>query len=59
MQSIGARDEQVIIAIEANKLDAVKNLEESCPDDLPVEVRVFPVKYPQGAEKMLIQSLLA
>jgi len=28
------------------------------PDDLPVTVEVLPVKYPQGAEKMLITALL-
>ncbi len=28
------------------------------PDDLPVSVEVLPVKYPQGAEKMLITALL-
>lgn len=50
--------EKVIIAIEANKQDAAQKLEESCPDDLPVEVRVSPVKYPQGAEKMIFSALL-
>jgi electron transport complex protein RnfC len=49
---------EVIIAIEANKLDAAKILEETCPGDLPVTVRVSPVKYPQGAEKMVIRALL-
>ena len=47
-----------IIAIEANKSDAAKKLQEECPADLPVSIRVCPVKYPQGAEKMVIQSLL-
>ena len=28
------------------------------PDDLPVAVQVSPVKYPQGAEKMVIKALL-
>jgi electron transport complex protein RnfC len=49
---------EVIIAIEANKPDAAAKLRDCCPDDLPVSIRVSPVKYPQGAEKMVIRSLL-
>ncbi len=56
MRATGAKE--TIIAVEANKQDAAKKLKESCPDDLPVSVRVCPVKYPQGAEKMVIKSLL-
>lgn len=47
-----------MIAIEANKPDAARKLADECPEDLPVEVRVCPVKYPQGAEKMVIRALL-
>jgi electron transport complex protein RnfC len=50
--------EKVIISIEANKQNAAQKLEECCPDDLPVEIRVSPVKYPQGAEKMIFSALL-
>ncbi|MFQ5584757.1 MAG: RnfABCDGE type electron transport complex subunit C, partial [Calditrichia bacterium] len=46
--------EKVIIGIEANKLDAAEHLASSIPADLPVSVEVLKVKYPQGAEKMLI-----
>ena len=56
MKATGARES--IIAIEANKPDAARKLTEECPDDLPVSVRVCPVKYPQGAEKLVIRSLL-
>jgi electron transport complex protein RnfC len=49
---------EVIIAIEGNKPDAARKLADECPDDLPVTVRVCPVKYPQGAEKMVIRALL-
>jgi electron transport complex protein RnfC len=49
---------RAIIAIEANKLDAADKLRQACPEDLPVEVRVSPVKYPQGAEKMVIAAIL-
>jgi electron transport complex protein RnfC len=50
--------ERAIIAIEANKLDAAQSLRERLPDDLPATVEVLPVKYPQGAEKMLVTALL-
>lgn len=49
---------QVIIAVEANKQEAARKLEQECPEDLPVSVRVCPVKYPQGAEKLVIKALL-
>lgn len=49
---------RAIIGIEANKQDAAYFLESQLPDDIPVEVKVVPVKYPQGAEKMLITSVL-
>ncbi len=49
---------KVIIGIEANKQDAADFLISKKPEDLQVEIKVVPVKYPQGAEKMLITSLL-
>jgi len=49
---------EVIIAVEANKRDAERKLTKDCPPDLPLSVRVCPVKYPQGAEKLVIKSLL-
>ncbi len=50
--------ERCIIGIEANKTDAAESLREAMPDDLPCTVYVMEVKYPQGAEKMLIKSAL-
>lgn len=50
--------EHAIIAIEANKLDAADALANNLPPDLAAEVKVLPVKYPQGAEKMLVTALL-
>jgi electron transport complex protein RnfC len=47
-----------IVAVEANKPDAARALREAQPADLPAAVSVLPVKYPQGAEKMLISALL-
>ncbi|MEP4534271.1 MAG: electron transport complex subunit RsxC [Cyclobacteriaceae bacterium] len=49
---------RAIIGIEANKADAAAHLEKMKPEGWPIEVRVVPVKYPQGSEKMLITSIL-
>jgi len=47
-----------IIGIESNKLDAAAELRNTILSDLPCTVEVVKVKYPQGAEKMLITALL-
>ena len=52
------RYERAIIGVEANKPDAAAHLREGLSADLPAEVEVLRVKYPQGAEKMLITALL-
>lgn len=52
------RAQRCIIGIEANKQDAADHLRASVPADMQVDIMVIPVKYPQGAEKMLITSLL-
>ena len=49
---------EVIIGIEGNKEDAADHLRKLKPADLPVTVKVVPVKYPQGSEKMLITATL-
>ncbi len=53
------RAEKLAIAIEANKPDAVHTLREAAAKR-GVEVEVIPlqVKYPQGAEKMMITAIL-
>jgi electron transport complex protein RnfC len=56
LAAVGADD--VRIAIEANKRDAAEHLAKLLPDDLPARIDVLPVKYPQGAEKMLVSALL-
>jgi len=50
--------ERAIVGVEANKRDAAEHLRAGLPADLPVSVEVLQVKYPQGAEKMLITALL-
>lgn len=49
---------RAIIGIEANKADAANHLKNMKPEGWPIEIRVVPVKYPQGSEKMLITSVL-
>jgi electron transport complex protein RnfC len=50
--------ERAIIGIEDNKPDAIAAMRKAAPDDLDISVRALPVKYPQGAEKMLIKALI-
>lgn len=50
--------QQAIIAIESNKQDAASHLAACLPEDASIRVQVIPVKYPQGAEKMLVTVLL-
>ena len=49
---------RAIVGVEANKPDAAAHLRDGVPGDLPASVEVVRVKYPQGAEKMLITALL-
>ena len=49
--------DQAILGVEANKMDAVAVLREACPPDLPLTVEALEVKYPQGAEKMLVKAV--
>ena len=56
MRAIGA--ERAIIGVEDNKLDAVEAIRQCLPADGSITVQAVQTKYPQGAEKMLIKSLL-
>lgn len=53
MQCLGVK--RAVIGVEKNKPDAIAELERTLPDDLDVSVMPLTVKYPQGAEKMLIE----
>lgn len=53
----GTGAKRALIGIEKNKPNAIDALQAEAPDDLPIEVRTLPVKYPQGAERMLINTL--
>ena len=54
-QKLGADD--VVIGIEANKPDAIEIVQQRIPPGAPVRVVPLKVKYPQGAEKMMIKSV--
>lgn len=50
--------DRAMIGVEENKSDAIEALEATRPEDIDITVHPLTVKYPQGAEKMLIKSLL-
>ena len=56
MHALGVR--RAIIGVERNKPDAVAALQRTKPGDLDITILPLTVKYPQGAEKMLIKSVL-
>ena len=56
MHALGVR--RTVIGVERNKPDAIAALERTRPADLDVTILPLTVKYPQGAEKMLIKSVL-
>lgn len=56
MRALGVT--KAVIGIERNKPDAVEAVTKALPGDLDVRVEALTVKYPQGAEKMLVESVL-
>ena len=56
MQTLGVT--RAVIGVERNKPDAIAALERTKPTDLDITILPLTVKYPQGAEKMLIQSVI-
>jgi electron transport complex protein RnfC len=49
---------RAVIGVERNKPDAIEALESTLPRDVDISIHPLRVRYPQGAEKMLIKSLL-
>ncbi len=49
--------QHVILAVEDNKQAAIEMVKKHLPDFPEIELRVLPTRYPQGAEKQLIQAL--
>jgi len=56
LKVLGAK--RAYIGTETNKMDAVEFLQSVMPPDLPCEIIALETKYPQGAEKMLIEAVL-
>ncbi|HEY0673644.1 MAG TPA: electron transport complex subunit RsxC [Longimicrobiales bacterium] len=55
MHALGVK--RAVIGIEKNKPDAIETLTRILPADVDITVLPLTVKYPQGAEKMLIKAL--
>lgn len=55
MRALGCK--KGIVGIEANKMDAVASMKGAVPAGAAIEVAALEVKYPQGAEKQLIDAL--
>ncbi len=49
--------EKIVLAVEDNKPEAIEKLRALQPEFSQIEIRVLPTRYPQGAEKQLIQSV--
>ena len=49
--------ERVVLAIEENKKAAVEALKKALADEKKIELVVLPTRYPQGAEKQLVQAV--
>jgi len=56
LRCLGAR--RAIVGIEKNKPDAIKALEDATRGDDDIEIVPLRVRYPQGAEKMLLKALI-
>ncbi|MBQ8663795.1 MAG: electron transport complex subunit RsxC [Eubacterium sp.] len=48
---------RVVLAVEDNKQAAIEMVKKHLPDFPEIELQVLPTRYPQGAEKQLIQAL--
>ena len=55
LHTLGAQ--KAVIGVERNKPDAIERLRATLPTDIDVTVLPLTVKYPQGAEKMLIKAV--
>ncbi len=54
-QQLGAT--RVAIGVEKNKPESIRKLQQFLTPDMPIDIVPLAVKYPQGAEKMLIKSI--
>ncbi len=49
--------ERIVLAVEDNKAEAIRKLKELLPQYPGIELKVLPTRYPQGAEKQLVQAV--
>ena len=49
--------ERVVLAVEANKKAAIEVLKKELEGESKIELMVLPTRYPQGAEKQLVQTV--
>jgi electron transport complex protein RnfC len=49
--------ERIVLAVEDNKAEAIRMLKELLPQYPGIELKVLPTRYPQGAEKQLVQAV--
>ena len=49
--------ERAVLAVEDNKAEAIAGLQKLMPSYPGIELRILPTRYPQGAEKQLVQSV--
>ena len=47
----------LVLAVEDNKAEAIEKLKALSKDYPAIEIRILPTRYPQGAEKQLVQSV--
>lgn len=56
MRAVGAT--RAVVGVEDNKMDAVDALREANGSSSDISIEAVPTKYPEGAEKILVQVLL-
>ena len=49
--------QRIVLAVEDNKVQAIEKLRGLLPEFPQIELKVLPTRYPQGAEKQLVQSV--
>ena len=57
LQKILKDEDHVILAVEDNKQEAIREIEKLLPNYPGITLRVLPTRYPQGSEKQLIQAI--
>ena len=48
---------RIVLAVEDNKAEAIEKIKGLLSQFAPIEIAVLPTRYPQGAEKQLVQAL--